>query len=385
MPTAEPGDRPSDTAAARLTIDLAALAGNFRLIAARAAPAAVGAAVKADAYGLGLAPVATALHSAGARTFFVAWLEEGIALRRLLPDAEILCLNGLAPGAAEAYAAHRLTPVLGSLEEIAEWRATSHGGQAPAGLQIDSGMARLGLSAEEVDRLVAYRKPLEGLNLTLVMSHLASGDDPADPMNLAQRASFEKDRGRLGLAHVRSSLAASGGSFLGSDFHLDLVRPGAALYGLAPLAGEANLMAQVVRLQAKILQVRRVDRGMTVGYGATHRTTRPSRLATISAGYADGYPRSLSNRGHACLGSVRVPVVGRVSMDLLTLDVTDAPADLARRGAWVDLIGPLHSVDALATEAGTIGYEILTALGRRYARHYLPVDGTPGSQTGAAP
>src|SRR5262249_15486562 len=151
-----------------------------------------------------------------------------------------------------------------------------------AGLQIDSGMARLGLSAEEVDRLVGYRKPLEGLNLTLVMSHLATGDDPSDPMNLAQRASFEKDRGRLGGAHSRSSLAASGGSFLGPDFHMDLIRPGAALYGLAPLAGETNLMAQVVRLQAKILQVRRVDRGTTVGYGATHRTTRPSRLATIS-------------------------------------------------------------------------------------------------------
>jgi alanine racemase len=381
MPIAEPDDRPTDTAAARLIIDLAAIAGNFRFLATRVRPAKVGVAVKADAYGLGMARVAPALLEAGARTFFVAWLEEGIALRRFLPDVEILCLNGIAPGAAEAYAAHRLTPVLGSLEEIAEWRATSHGGGAPAGLQIDSGMARLGLSAEEVDRLVADRRPFDGLNLTLVMSHLACGDDPDEPMNLAQRASFERDRGRLGLDHLRSSLAASGGSFREYDFHLDLVRPGAALYGLAPLMGEANPMAQVVRLQAKILQVRRVDRGMTVGYGATHRTTRPSRLATISAGYADGYFRSLSNRGHAYLGPVRVPVVGRVSMDLLTLDVTDAPPEEARRGAWVDLIGPDHTVDDLAAEAGTIGYEILTALGRRYARHYLPADGKPGATT----
>ena len=384
MPIAEPGGRPTDTAAARLIIDLAAIAGNFRLLASRVSPAEVGVAVKADAYGLGMARVAPALHTAGARTFFVAWLEEGMALRRLLPEVEILCLNGVAPGAAEAYAQHRLTPVLGSLEEIAEWRATSHGGGAPAALQIDSGMARLGLSAEEVDRLVADRKPLDGLNLTLVMSHLACGDDPKEPMSAAQRASFERDRGRLRLDRLRSSLAASGGSFRGSDFHIDLVRPGAALYGLAPLMGEANPMAQVVRLQAKILQVRRVDRGMTVGYGATHRTTRPSRLATISTGYADGYFRSLSNRGHACLGPVRVPVVGRVSMDLLTLDVTDAPAGLAQRGAWVDLIGPHHTVDDLAAEAGTIGYEILTALGRRYARHYLPADGPPGGEAGAA-
>jgi alanine racemase len=381
MPITEPGARPTDIAAARLTIDLAAIAGNFRLIAQRTAPAAVGVAVKADAYGLGMAPVALALQGAGARVFFVAWLEEGIALRHLLPEAEILCLNGVAPGAADAYATYRLTPVLGSLDEIDEWRAASHGGKAPAGLQIDSGMARLGLSAEEVDQLVADRQRLDGLNLTLVMSHLACGDDPADPMNLAQRASFERDRGRLGLVSLRSSLAASGGSFQGPDFHVDLVRPGAALYGLTPLMGEANLMAQVVRLQAKILQVRRVDRGMTVGYGATHRTTRPSRLATLSTGYADGYFRSLSNRGHAYLGSVRVPVVGRVSMDLLTLDVTDAPPDLARRGAWVDLIGPHHTVDDLAAEAGTIGYEILTALGTRYARHYLPVDSKAGAAT----
>ena len=381
MPIAEPGARPTEIAAARLTIDLAAIAGNFRLIARRAAPAAVGVSVKADAYGLGMAQVAPALHDAGARVFFVAWLEEGIALRHLLPEAEIFCLNGVAPGAADAYATYRLMPILGSLEEIDEWRAARHGGKAPAGLQIDSGMARLGLSAEEVDQLVADRQRLDGLNLTLVMSHLACGDDPADPMNLAQRASFERDRGRLGLVSIRSSLAASGGSFQGPDFHLDLVRPGAALYGLAPLMGEANLMAQVVRLQAKILQVRRVDRGMTVGYGATHRTTRPSRLATLSTGYADGYFRSLSNRGHAYLGPVRVPVVGRVSMDLLTLDVTDAPPELARRGAWVDLIGPHHTVDDLAAEAGTIGYEILTALGARYARHYLPADGKAGAAT----
>jgi alanine racemase len=362
----------TDTAPARLTVDLAALAANYRLIARRGAPAAVAPAVKADAYGLGMAAVAPALFAAGARSFFVAWLEEGIALRRLLPEAEIFCLNGIAPGTADAYAAHRLIPVIGSLAEVEEWRAASHGGRAPAALQIDTGMARLGLPADEIDRLAAEPALLAGLNLTLAMSHLACSDDPQSAMNAEQIGRFRQALRRLGLeGRTRTSIAASGGVFLGPDFRFDLVRPGAALYGLAPLTGCANPMAQVVFLQAKILQVRCVDRGMTVGYGATHRTTRPSRLATVSAGYADGYFRALGNRGHAYLGPVRVPVVGRVSMDLLTLDVTDAPPELARRGQWVELIGPHHSVDALAAEAGTIGYEVLTALGRRYPRHYL--------------
>jgi alanine racemase len=197
-------------------------------------------------------------------------------------------------------------------------------------------------------------------------------------MSARQRRVFLEALRALGLeGRAPRSLANSSGIFRGPDFHLEMVRPGAAIYGLAPLNGRANPMRQPVRLQAKILQVRRVDRGMTVGYGATHRTTRPSLLATISAGYADGIFRALGNRGHACLGAVRVPIVGRVSMDLLTLDVTDAPAALVRRGALVDIIGPGQTVDELAAEAGTIGYEVLTALGSRYPRRYLD-DGAAG-------
>lgn len=372
---------------ARLTVDLAALAANYRLIAERVAPAAVAPAVKADAYGLGVAAAAPALFAAGARSFFVAWLEEGVALRHLLPEAEIFCLNGVAPGAADAYAAHGLTPVIGSLAEIEEWRGAAHGGRAPAALQIDTGMARLGLPADELDRLAAEPALLAGLDLTMVMSHLACSDDMAAAMNAEQLAQFHRALARLGLARrLRTSIAASGGCFLGPDFRFDLMRPGAALYGLAPLTGHANPMAQVVSLEAKILQVRRVDRGMTVGYGAAHRTARPSRLATLSVGYADGYFRALGNRGHAYLGAMRVPVVGRVSMDLLTLDVTDVPPGLARRGQWVELIGPHHSVDALAAEAGTIGYEVLTALGHRYPRRYIGApDRAHRGDAGASP
>lgn len=358
---------------ALLTIDLAAIVANYRLLAARAPAAELAPAVKADAYGLGMAKVAPALAGAGARRFFVAWLAEGIQLRALLPDAVIHVLNGLEPGRARLYRAHRLIPCLDSLEAIREWVGSGGG---PAVLHLDTGISRLGMPPEEWAALARDGGLRGRLELVLAMTHLACGDDATNPMNPAQRTAFLAAIDSLGLGggRVPLSIAASSGIFLGPDYHLDLTRPGAALYGLAPLNGHANPMRQVVRLQAKILQVRRVDSHMTVGYGATHRTTRPSRLATVSAGYADGLFRALGNRGHACLGPVRVPVVGRVSMDLLTLDVTDAPPELARRGAAVDLIGPGHSVDDLANEAGTIGYEMLTALGRRYPRRYLGAD-----------
>ncbi len=355
---------------ALLTIDLAAIVANYRLLAAQAPMAELAPAVKADAYGLGMAKVAPALAAAGARRFFVAWLAEGIALRALLPDAVIHVLNGLEPGRAGPYRAHRLIPCLDSLEAIREW---VEGGGGPAVLHLDTGISRLGMPPEEWAALAKENGLRNRLELVLAMTHLACGDDAANPMNAAQRTAFLSAIDTLGLAggRVPLSIAASSGIFLGPEYHLDLTRPGAALYGLPPLNGHPNPMRQVVRLQAKILQVRRVDSHMTVGYGATHRTTRPSRLATVSAGYADGLFRALGNRGHAYLGPVRVPVVGRVSMDLLTLDVTDAPPELARRGATIDLIGPHHSVDDLAGEAGTIGYEMLTALGRRYPRRYL--------------
>ena len=361
---------PETEGPALLTVDLAAVAENYRLLAQKAASAEAAPAVKADAYGLGMERVAPVLARAGARSFFVAWLGEGIRLRALLPDARIFVLNGVEPGKAAAYPAHRLIPCLDSRDAIEEWLASAAG--APAALHLDTGMSRLGLPPQEWQALAAEPALLARLAPVLVMSHLACADEPEDSMSARQRATFLEAVRALGLeGRVPRSLANSSGIFRSVDFHLEMVRPGAALYGIAPLNGRANPMRQPVRLQAKILQVRRVDRGTTVGYGATHRTTRPSLLATISAGYADGIFRALGNRGHACLGAVRVPIVGRVSMDLLTLDVTDAPAALVRRGALVDLIGPGQTVDAVAADAGTIGYEVLTALGSRYPRRYL--------------
>lgn len=367
-----------EEAHALLTIDLAAIAANWRLLQARCGSAQCGAAVKADAYGLGMEQVAPALHAAGCRTFFVATVGEGIALRRLLPDGIIYVLHGPLGPDTQAFLRHDLRPVLNSLDQLAAWRAAADGaGAPPVALHLDSGMARLGLPRPEVATLLAEPDRLRDVDVALVMSHLACPDEPAHPLNAGQHATFTAALQRL-LPMLRAmgsspavSFVASSGIFLGSDYLFDLTRPGAALYGVNPLPAQANPMRQVVTLKAKIIQTRCVDSGETVGYGATHRFTRPARLAVVGAGYADGYFRSLGSRGIAYIGEQRVPVVGRVSMDLITLDVSEVAPSHARPGAWVDLIGPHNPVDALAREAGTIGYEILTSLGRRYERRYL--------------
>ncbi len=363
-----------DRAGAVLTVDVGAVVANWRALAARLKPgAACGAAVKADAYGLGVARVAPALFTAGCRHFFAATIDEGIALRELLPDpaAEIIVLCGPLPRTEAEFAAHRLRPVLNTAQQVATWAAAAaERAAAPACvLHVDTGMSRLGLSQGELDALAADSRLLATLRPGLLMSHLACGEDEDEPMNGRQLAAFRSARAKLPC--MAASLANSGGILLGPEYHFDLARPGAALYGVLPRPEAVEFLSQVVRLQAKILQVRDVDSPMTVGYGATHRVRRMGRIATIAVGYADGYLRSLSNRGHAVLAGVRVPVVGRVSMDLITVDVSDVPAHLAQPGELVDLLGPGQSVDELAAEAGTIGYEILTSLGRRHLRRYV--------------
>ena len=370
------GDPEAARAGAILTIDLDALAENYRRLCAELNGVPCAAVVKADGYGLGLTRVAPALFRAGARTFFVAQLGEAIALRGALPEAaQIYVLNGLAAGPAAEFQAQRVVPVLNSLGEVADWRRAARQGahqaqhELAAALHLDTGISRLGLPARELDTLAAEPERLEGIELSHVMSHLACADAPEHPLNAAQLAEFRAARARLPAAPA--SLANSSGIFLGPDYHFDLGRPGVALYGINPTPGRPNPMRQVVRLQGKILQVREIDAPRTVGYGATHRAAGPTRVATVAVGYADGYLRSLSNRGSAWLGNQRVPVVGRVSMDLITLDVTGARPDSAHPGALVDLIGPELPVDDVAEAAGTIGYEILTALGQRYHRVYL--------------
>ncbi|WP_153160481.1 alanine racemase [Zoogloea sp. 1C4] len=360
-------------AGAVLTIDLDALCDNWRLLRRQAEGAECAAVVKADAYGLGAERVAPALYRAGCRSFFVAHLTEGIHLRAVLPDqtAMIYVLHGPHPGSERDFVRSRLVPVLNSLPQVKAWQTLAQweDGVLPAVLQVDTGMARLGLSEDEFASLIAHPALLEGLALQFVMSHLVSAEAQHDPVNRRQLARFEAALAQL--PGMRGSLANSSGIFLGGEYHFGLVRPGAALYGVAPVAGQANPMRPVIRLQGKVLQTRRVDAGTAVGYGHSWMACRPSRLATVAVGYADGYLRSLSNRGLARYEDVPLPLVGKVSMDTIIVDVTDVPEARIVEGAFVDLADPINGVDAVAERAGTIGYEILTSLGRRYARQYI--------------
>ena len=331
----------ADFEAARLTVRLSAIVANYRTYRRMTGPTAVAAVVKADAYGTGAARVAPALADAGCDSFFVARLEEGVALRKAVPRARIFVLDGVPPDAVPALISHRLTPALNSLAEIAAWSAAASVSRTSldAVLHVDTGMNRLGLPGDELAILSAeHGKRLAGLNLVLVMSHLACGDDPRNAMNAEQLSRFRQALAML--PQAPASLAASHGAMLGLDYHFDLVRPGVALYGADPQRpegmglegqnskskspqGAANLMQTAAVLTARVLQVRRIDSGESVGYAATFRAKRPSMIATVALGYADGFPRALSGKGAAALDGVRVPVVGRISMDLMTLDVSD--------------------------------------------------------------
>ena len=348
---------------------MGAIADNWRLISRLHPSGPVAIALKANAYGLGAPAVASHMFAAGCRHFFVAHLGEALRLRALLPGAMLAALNGLWPGDAPAYADAGIAPVLGSLSEIEEWSAHAQAVRRtlPALLHVDTGMNRLGLTPAEVDALAAEPARLDGLRLLYVMTHLVSAERPGDPINGLQRDRFLQAAARLPPA--ARSLANSSGCFLGPDFASDLARPGAALYGVNPTPGRSNPMRAAVRLRARILQVRDVPPGACVGYNGVWTAERPSRIATVSVGYADGYPRALTNRATACFDGQAIPLVGRVSMDLSAFDITDAPA--AVTGAWLDLIGPGIPVDELARQAGTNGYEILTQLGTRYRRVYL--------------
>ena len=362
-------------ARAVLRIDLAALRANWAQLNRVAGKAECAGVVKADAYGLGLEPIARALTEEGCRTFFVATIEEGRRTRAIQPGAAIYILDGLLPGAEPHYAGFDLRPVLSSEPEIRDWASycVRVGRHLPAAVQLDTGMNRLGLRPDELQRVVAEPSLLASFKMTLVMSHLACADEPASPMNEAQRVLF--DRLRAKLPPAPASLSNSAGTFLGPAFHYDLVRPGIATYGGRAFEGATNPMLPVVSLSARILQLRDVSPGEKVGYGATFMVARPSRMATIACGYADGFLRALSGpSGHpgpvGYIGPHPVPVVGRVSMDLITVDVTDVPPALAVRGAWVEVMGGRVTLDDLTDRAGTIGYELLSRLSKRVHRIY---------------
>jgi len=357
-----------------LTVDLDAIVANWRKLEKTAVPAECSAVIKANAYGCGAEPVARALAAAGCKTFFVATLEEARAVRAAVPQAAIYVLNGFFQNCGEAYAKIDVRPVIGDLNELAEWDVFCRrsGWAGRAAIHIDTGMNRLGLTLTEAQGIVP-RINAGDHGITLVMSHLACAEMLNHQLNAKQLATFREIASLY--AGVPASLANSSGIFLGSQFQFDMVRPGAALYGVNPTPEADNQMQPVVDLKARIVQTRNVERGEGVGYGGTWTARRPTKLAIVSTGYADGYFRAASSndgtRGaEVVVAGKRCPIAGRVSMDLIAIDVTDLPNNAARRGHMVTLIGEGITVDELAHHFGTIGYEVLTSLSRRHARIY---------------
>ncbi|WP_422023571.1 alanine racemase [Pyruvatibacter mobilis] len=360
------------SASGSLTIDLGALARNWRAAHEASGTARASAVIKADGYGLGAVEVARTLAEAGCRDFFVALPSEGIAVRSVAPDAAIYVLNGPMAGHVDGMADAGLIPVLNGPEQLALWAQAGdrHGRPLPASVMLDTGMNRLGFDEAALDALAP--DAMHGIDLRLVLSHLACADDPSADMNIVQRAQFNRMRSRL--PDVEASLCNSAGIFLGPDYHYELTRPGVCLYGGSPFIAEPAPFHHVVTVGAEVVQLRNVPAGETIGYGATFTAASDMRTATIAAGYADGIFRAAGNRGFAAINGVRVPYVGRVSMDLVVLDITALPDGAVRPGDQAEVLGPTISVDDLAQASGTIGYEVLTSLGSRYERRYIAAD-----------
>ncbi|ASY63234.1 Alanine racemase [Sinorhizobium sojae CCBAU 05684] len=354
-----------------LSIDLAALRRNYQKLSTAVAPATAAAVVKANAYGLGAEYVSKALYAQGCRHFFVAHLTEAIELKPRLPDdTQLFVLNGLQPGTEVRCADAGAIPVLNSIDQFRRWSSTAQklGRVLRAVLQFDTGMSRLGLPPQERTALAAELKGCGNIEILFIMSHLACADEADNRQNTDQLA--EMRRIAAAFPDLDVCLANSGGVFLGGDYHGVLARPGIALFGGAPTAGRSNPMEAVVRLDVAVIQTRAVPAGTPVGYGGAYVTTTEARLATIAAGYADGLPRSMSDRGAVFYDGVRLPIVGRVSMDSITVDVTALPEGALSLGSLVEVLGPHQTLEDVAEAAGTISYEILTSLGRRYERRY---------------
>jgi alanine racemase len=368
----------------RLTVDLAALARNWRALEHVSSGALCGAVVKGDAYGTGIVAASEAFYAAGARFFFTATVDEGIAVRGALPDAHVFILDGLYPGAADTYVGERLMPCLASLGMLEEWLACclSRNEAFPAALHFDTGMNRLGIRLSEAE-IVTGR--IHELNFApqMVMSHLACADQPSHEKNRVQLALFQSLLPNF--PGIPASLANSAGLMTSRDNHFQMVRPGIALYGGRAVTGRRNPMSRVVTLEAPVLEVKEARTGESVGYGATYALSRDSRIAVLGLGYADGFFRSLSSTnthpgGKVALRGQVLPVLGRVSMDLVTVDVTDLGSQIPVPGEMAEIVGPTISVDDQADACGTIGYEILTALRLgRYQRRYIdgPAEGPP--------
>ncbi|MEM8540327.1 MAG: alanine racemase [Pseudomonadota bacterium] len=371
----------SRIAGGRLTISLDALVANYGVLRDRSGAAKCAAVVKANAYGLGAKQVVKALWNAGCDTFFVAMPDEGFVIKRLFPNATIYVLNGIHEESVANVAEGGLVPVLGSLKQIELWADywERHGSRRPCAIQVDTGMNRIGLSVEEA---IAFRKRNMKEHIVtpmLIMTHLACADEPNHPLNAAQLDSFQIVA--KAFDDIDSSLCNSAGLYMGPDYLFDVTRPGIALYGGEAVNGSPTALRPVVKLEARIAQVRHVKKSETVSYGATHKLEHDAKIATVSVGYADGYPRAGSSAGvalrqalptgaHGFIGGKNVPLIGRMTMDLCMFDVTEVSDEHLSNG-WIELIGDNILIDEAARAAGTIGYELLTSLGQRYERRYI--------------
>ncbi len=367
-------DKKENISGSRLTINFVALAANYRFLAKQIAPAEAAITIKADAYGLGMAECAPVFWAAGAQSFFVALASEGVALKAMLPKADVYVLHGATAANASILRDAKIIPVLGSPEMIALWRELGDG--APCALHVDTGMNRLGLTMDEAKTLAIGG--LHGLNAILLMTHFACADDPDHPKNTSQIESFNAAKALF--PSLKTSLQNSAGAFLGALARSDVARLGIALYGGEAVNHVANPMRPVVTAEAQVMMVRHAKAGETVSYGATQTLARDTRIAVCSVGYADGYHRALSSTGVALretgrpagLGFIaghKVPILGRVTMDQTMFDVTDVPE--VKAGDFIELFGPNIPLDDAARAAGTIGYELLTSLGQRYHRIYV--------------
>ena len=359
-----------------LEINIDSIIHNYQFINNQVGNTECAAVLKADAYGMGASVIAKALDKAGCSTFFVATIDEGIELRACFSNNKnkIAVLSGLLKESEDIFYNNKLTPVLNDIEQIKKWDLYNRRKKRPAPsiIQIDTGMNRLGLTISEFHDTFDKQTELEELRVGWIMSHLACGDQPRDIMNEKQLSVFLNAKKKF--PNVKASLANSAGVFLGQSYHLDMVRPGIALYGSGSGSIPSNNLKQVIKLYSRILQIRTLSSGASVGYGASFRVSEATRVATVGLGYADGYLRSLSNCSWVFFNGVKLPVIGRISMDYITIDITKIASEKIKTGDFIEVIDDKFTLDDLATVANTVPHELLTRLGTRHHRIYRNTD-----------
>jgi alanine racemase len=361
-----------DSANSFLCINIDLIISNYMLLKKKLGKAACAATLKADAYGIGAAKVGPALVKAGCSSFFVATIDEAIDLRNYikLKHIKIAVLSGFLPKTEPIFNEYDIIPVINNLDQLRDWKKynSATGKSLNSVLQIDTGMNRLGLTANELYKILDNPTEINGANLCGLMSHLACSDEPDHEMNQKQLLEFIKAKNKL--PRMETSLANSGGIFLGKSYHFDLARPGIALYGATPNYNACNPLKQAIKLYGRVLQIRETGANQTVGYGASYKPTRDSVIATVGVGYADGYLRSLSSNSYAFFNNIKIPIIGRVSMDCITVDISSVPTRTIKPGDFIEVMGDNFTIDDIAKAANTVPHEILSGLGTRHFRQY---------------